>query len=89
MERETIDGSELDFIPGAPKHSGQRELVLLHRSVGLTPAADRGDAAGPVEMAALILRGYIKRGMMAFGTTKPDVPGQPSLAGTVLQTLVA
>jgi cell division protease FtsH len=48
LERETIDGSELDFIPGAPKHSGQRELVLLHRSVALTSGADRGDAAGPV-----------------------------------------
>ena len=40
-------------------------------------------------MAALILRGYIKRGTIGSGTIKPDVPGQPSLAGTVLQTLVA
>ena len=48
LERETIDGSELDFISGAPKHPGQRELVLLHSSVGLISAADRGDAAGPV-----------------------------------------
>jgi hypothetical protein len=40
-------------------------------------------------MAPLILRAYIKRGTMFHGTINPDVPGQPSLAGTVLQTLVA
>jgi hypothetical protein len=40
-------------------------------------------------MAALILRAYNKRGTIRTGTINPDVPGQPSLAGTVLQTMVA
>ncbi len=48
LERETIDGSELDIITGVPKHPGPRELVLLHRAVGLTSAVDRCDPAGPV-----------------------------------------
>jgi cell division protease FtsH len=48
LERETIDGSELDFIPGVPEHPGERELVLSHRTVGTTPGFDGCDPAGPV-----------------------------------------
>jgi cell division protease FtsH len=48
LERETIDGSELDFITGVPEHTGQPELVLSHRAVGLPPGADTCDPAGPV-----------------------------------------
>ena len=48
LDRETIDGSELDIITGMPKHPGPRELVLLNRAVGLTSAVDRCDPAGPV-----------------------------------------
>jgi cell division protease FtsH len=48
LERETIDGSELDFITGVPQHPGQRELVLLHRAAGRTSAVDGSDPAGPV-----------------------------------------
>jgi cell division protease FtsH len=48
LERETIDGSELDFITGVPKHTGQPELVLLHRAAVLTSGTDRCDPAGPV-----------------------------------------
>jgi cell division protease FtsH len=48
IERETIDGSELDFITGVPKHTDQPELVLSHRAAGLKSAADRCDPPGPV-----------------------------------------
>jgi cell division protease FtsH len=48
LERETIDGSELDIITGAPKHGGQPALVLLQQAVEMTPAAERWGSSGPV-----------------------------------------
>ena len=48
LERETIDGSELDFITGVPDHTDQPELVLLHRAVGLPSGAEMCDPAGLV-----------------------------------------
>jgi cell division protease FtsH len=48
LERETIDGSELDVITGVPKHPGPRALVLLQQAVDVTPAADRWGSSGPV-----------------------------------------
>lgn len=40
---------------------------------------------GPAHLAELTLIGYNNNGTREI----PNVPGQPSLAGTVLQTLVA
>ena len=48
LDRETIDGSELDNITGVPKRPGQRELVLMQRAADLTPAFKKFDPAGPV-----------------------------------------
>jgi cell division protease FtsH len=48
LDRETIDGSELDTITGVGKHPGQRGLVLLQQAVDMPPAPDRRAAPGPV-----------------------------------------
>jgi hypothetical protein len=54
-------------------------------------------ASPPADRAALrrpswrdpVVRDYSERAIMMVGTEKTrDVPGQPSMAGTVLQTLV-
>ena len=48
LERETIDGAELDAITAGPTRAPEPELVLSHRAVKTTPRVGGMGGGGPL-----------------------------------------